>query len=78
MNGATMQRLIGMTLATFAFSSLGGAPLGTRSGELAGRVDTRSVDVRSAAAPIDVTALLTAARGAPPMICSRSWFAICT
>ena len=50
MNGVIMQRVLGLAIATFAFSSLSGVR------------DTREAQ--------DVAALLTAARGAPPIICS--------
>src|SRR6185503_9742435 len=68
MNGAIMQRAIGYAIATIAFSSLSGAPAIAHGvgGERSFSVDQRE----SRAAPIDVAALLTAARGAPPMICA--------
>ena len=68
MNGAIMQRAIGYAIATIAFSSLRGAPA---VAYYAGQTRSRNVDQReSRGAPIDVAALLTAARGAPPMICA--------
>src|SRR5512132_3222775 len=68
MNGAIMQRAIGYAIATIAFSSLSGAPAVAYD---AGQTRSRNVDQReSRATPIDVAALLTAARGAPPMICA--------
>ena len=68
MNGVIMQRAIGMVIATFAFSSLSGAPAVAHPAESAtiGGFDQG----RHRGAPIDVTALLIAARGAPPIICS--------
>jgi HEAT repeat protein len=70
MNGATMQRIIGLAIASFAFSSLSGVPtVAITPGSEGGRMI--SVDQgRQRGRPIDVAALLTAARGAPPMICS--------
>src|SRR4051812_42869944 len=65
MNGVTMQRIIGVALATFAFSSLRGVlAVANASGAMGG------FDEGAQRATIDVAALLTAARGAPPMICS--------
>ena len=65
-----MQRIIGLTIATIAFSSLSGVPtVAAVPGSAAGGM----IDVdqgRQRGRPIDVAALLTAARGAPPMICS--------
>src|SRR5437773_7910785 len=69
MNAATMQRILGLTIATFAFSSLNGvATVASTPGAEQGL--TINVDQGRQRRPIDVTALLTAARGAPPMICS--------
>ena len=68
-----MQRIIGMTIAAFAFSSLGGVPATARAGgpmAMAGYEQGNLDQGRSRGAMIDVTALLAAARGAPPMICS--------
>src|SRR5256714_3981570 len=74
MNGAMMQRILGLAIATFAFSSLSAVP--ARSGSAAfgdrqawnahGQFD----QARHGGGPIDVAALLTAAKGAPPLICS--------
>src|SRR5690242_10225430 len=76
MNGVIMQRVLGLAIATFAFSSLSGAPsIATATGS----ISTDSFQQGRGRVPIDVTALLTAAKGAPPMICSlaansiRSW-----
>ncbi|HEX9218917.1 MAG TPA: hypothetical protein VF858_00380, partial [Gemmatimonadaceae bacterium] len=77
MNGVIMQRVLGLAIATFAFSSLSGGPaVATVHGSMSsGGLDQG----RRRSAPIDVTALLTAAKGAPPMICSlaansiRNW-----
>src|SRR5689334_1144827 len=65
MNGVIMQRLIGLALATFAFSSL----TNVRATAIA-KESSESFDQGTQRASIDVAALLTAARGAPPMICS--------
>jgi hypothetical protein len=74
MNGAIMQRIIGLVVATFAFSSLSGVPAvaNTATTSDAGAfAQSRNFDQgRQRGAPLDVAALLTAARGAPPMICS--------
>jgi hypothetical protein len=64
MNGAIMQRALGFVIATFAFSSLSGAPADAR------------IATAPTAASIDVTALLAAAHGAPPVICSLASRAI--
>src|SRR5207245_6775800 len=77
MNGVIMQRVLGLAIATFAFSSLSGGPaVATVDGSnFSGTIDQG----RHRGVPIDVTALLTAAKGAPPMICSlaansiRNW-----
>jgi HEAT repeat protein len=74
MNGAIMQRIIGLVVATLAFSSLSGVPAvaNTATTSDAGVfAQGRNFDQgRQRGAPLDVAALLTAARGAPPMICS--------
>ena len=68
MNGVMMQRAIGYAIATIAFSSMGGLPVAASG---AGGIGGQNVDQRGQrAAPIDVAALLTASRGAPPMICA--------
>src|SRR5712671_1888986 len=67
MNGVIMQRVIGYAVATIAFSSLSGTPAIANGGIGS---DGWEVDQRSSVAPVDVAALLTAARGAPPMICA--------
>ena len=65
MNGVIMQRIIGYAIATIAFSSLSGVP------SIAdGAVASGDINQRERGAAIDVAALLTAARGAPPIICS--------
>ena len=64
-----MQRVIGLVIATFAFSSLRGVPAVAHTGESTASF-TGFDQGRHRGAPIDVAALLTAARGAPPMICS--------
>ncbi|HXI99113.1 MAG TPA: HEAT repeat domain-containing protein, partial [Gemmatimonadaceae bacterium] len=77
MNGAIMQRIIGLAVATFAFSTLNGVPAVANSATTGDanafaqvRVNVRVFDQgRHRGAPIDVAALLTAARGAPPAIC---------
>ena len=69
MNGVTMQRVIGLVVASFAFSSLSGVPA---VAHMAGStISLSGLDQgRHRGAPVDVAALLTAAKGAPPMICS--------
>src|SRR5258706_2418450 len=82
MNGAIMQRIIGLAIATLAFSTLNGVPavansatIGDANAFAQGRgvhvnVRVRAFDQgRHGGTPIDVAALLTAARGAPPAIC---------
>ena len=77
-----MQRIIGLAIATLAFSTLNGVPavansatIGDANAFAQGRgarvqVRVRGFDQgRHQGAPIDVAALLTAARGAPPAIC---------
>ena len=77
MNGAIMQRVLGLTIATLAFSSLSGGP--AIADIFAGKGGQSFDQARHRGVPIDVTALLTAAKGAPPMICSlaansiRNW-----
>ena len=66
MNGVIMQRVIGYAIATIAFSSLSGTPSVAHGGKGDWDVDQRELR----GAPVDVTTLLTAARGAPPMICA--------
>jgi HEAT repeat protein len=56
--GVTMQRMLGVVTAA-TLISMNGAIASTGSRESAER-----------AAPLDITALLTAARGAPPLICA--------
>src|SRR5256885_8049195 len=76
MNGVIMQRILGLAIASLAFSSLSGGPAVAtvnRSSAESG------FDQGRQRAPIDVGALLIAAKGAPPMICSlaansiRNW-----
>ena len=68
MNGVIMQRALGLAIATFAFSSLSGGPVVASVG---GPASTDFFQQgRHRGVPIDVTALLTAGKGAPPMICS--------
>src|SRR5712671_2015933 len=67
MNGVIMQRVIGFAVATIAFSSLSGTPAIAHGGSGS---DGWEFDQRGSGAPVDVVALLTAARGAPPMICA--------
>src|SRR5438552_5385456 len=70
MNGAIMQRVIGLAIATFAFSSLSGVPtVASTAGVQRGRMINFDQG-RHRGAPIDVSALRTAARRAPPMICT--------
>ena len=75
-----MQRIIGLAIATLAFSTLNGVPAVANSatiGDANAFAQGRGVHVRvrvfdqgrHQGAPIDVAALLTAARGAPPAIC---------
>src|SRR6202165_2383616 len=71
MNGVIMQRVLGLAIATFAFSSLSSVP---NVAEARGPIGDVSSDQRGAS--IDVAALLTAARGAPPIICSLASRAI--
>src|SRR5512132_2331457 len=62
MNGVIMQRAIAYAIAAIAFSSLSGSPAVARG---AGGTDGRDLDQgEDRSAPIDVAALLTAARGA--------------
>ena len=63
-----MQRVLGLAIATFAFSSLSGGPA---VATVSGSISSAEFDqVGRRAAPIDIAALLTAAKGAPPIICS--------
>src|ERR1700737_606957 len=71
MNGVIMQRVLGLAIATFAFSSLSSVP---DVAEARGPVGDVSSDQRGPS--IDVAALLTAARGPPPIICSLASRAI--
>jgi hypothetical protein len=68
-----MQRVLGLAIATFAFSSLSGAPAvaTVRVSEMKSGFDQGRQRV-----PIDIAALLTAAKGAPPMMpaCASSRF----
>jgi HEAT repeat protein len=88
MNGVVMQRAIGLVIASFAFSQVISGPavangrnaIKSWNGEGQGNVNFVSVDEgRQRGVPIDVAALLTQARGAPPMICAiasnsiRNW-----
>src|SRR5205085_5849183 len=68
--GAIMQRVLGLTIATLAFSSLSGGP--AIADISAGKGGQSFDQARHRGVPIDVTALLTAAKGAPPMICSMA------
>jgi HEAT repeat protein len=69
MNGVTMQRVIGLVVASFAFSSLSGVPAVAHTA--GSTISLSGLDQgRHRGAPVDVAALLTAAKGAPPMICS--------
>jgi HEAT repeat protein len=68
MNGVVMQRAIGVVAAAVLMSMAG-------SGQVSVNVDVTPdrgtpLNVAGRAAPLDVAALLTAARGAPPLICS--------
>jgi len=74
MNGVIMQRALGLAIATFALSSLSGVPAVAHTRESFDPVGSDQRDQR--AAPMDVAALLTAARGAPPIICSLASRAI--
>ncbi|HEX5864489.1 MAG TPA: HEAT repeat domain-containing protein, partial [Casimicrobiaceae bacterium] len=73
-----MQRVFGMVVATFAFSSLSGVPAVANTAESGSgyalnqgfRIDINTVDQGRRRIPLDVEGLLTAAHGAPPMICS--------
>src|SRR3954469_11054819 len=67
MNGVIMQRVLGFVIATFALSSLSGTPAVANTSDVRGGTSTSSTQGTS---HIDVTALLTAARGAPPVMCS--------
>ena len=79
MNGVLMHRIIGMAVATLAFSTLNGVPAvanSARTGDANAFAQVRTrhfVRVfdqgRHRGTSIDVVALLTAARGAPPAIC---------
>jgi len=77
MNGVIMQRVLGLAIATFAFSSISGGPAVANLGRSSG--DHGFDQGRGRGIPVDVPALLTAAKGAPPMICSlaansiRNW-----
>ncbi|MFL5488663.1 MAG: HEAT repeat domain-containing protein [Gemmatimonadaceae bacterium] len=75
-----MQRLIGLAIATFAFSSLSGTPAVATTSESAATssewTDSGFDQGRRRGTPIDVAALLTAAKGAPPMLCSLAADAI--
>jgi len=72
-----MQRILGLAIATFAFSSISGGPAVPHVG--ASIADHGFDQGRQRGIPVDVAALLTAAKGAPPMICSlaansiRNW-----
>ena len=75
-----MQRIIGLVVATLAFSSLSGVPAVANTastGDAYAFAAGRSFDQgQQRGAPVDVAALLTAARGAPPMICSMAAHAL--
>src|SRR6266550_3224544 len=71
LKGVTMYRVVGLIVTAVLISTNRGVPntsgaarsvMGDESGAYYGDVDRRP--------PIDVSALLTAARGAPPIICS--------
>jgi HEAT repeat protein len=70
-----MQRALGLAIATFAFSSLSGGPaVADVQGPIKIRIKNLRIDnPRSEQGrrriPVDVTALLTAAKGAPPVVC---------
>ena len=66
MNGVIMQRVIGLAIATFAFSAINGGPA---VANVHGSYADGGFDQGRRGVPIDVTALLTAAKGAPPIIC---------
>jgi hypothetical protein len=72
-----MQRVLGLAIATFAFSSISGGPAVAKIGGYS--TDHGFDQGRGRGIPVDVPALLTAAKGAPPMICSlaansiRNW-----
>src|ERR1700682_510020 len=74
MNGVIIQRVLGLTIASFAFSSLTGVPDVTHDPRSIERGSWKRGEQRSAT--VDVAALLTAARGAPPVICSLASRAI--
>ena len=67
MNGVIMQRVLGYAIATIAFSSIGGIPVAASG---AGGTADQNVDRGQRGARMDVVALLSAARGAPPIICA--------
>src|ERR1700674_5288482 len=69
MNGVIMQRVIGLVVVTFAFSSLSGVPAVAHTAGSTTSI-TGLDQGRHRGVPVDVTALLTAAKGAPQMICS--------
>jgi len=70
-----MQRAFGLVIATFAFSSLSGGPaVANVQGQIKIRiphirVDNVQFDQGRRRIPVDVTTLLTAARGAPAVVC---------
>jgi HEAT repeat protein len=68
MDGVIMQRIMGLAMATLAFSSLSGGPAVAKvhASSATGEFDQG----KGRALPIDVSALLTAAKGAPPMVCA--------
>lgn len=80
MNGVIMQRVIGMVVAAFAFSSLSGGPAVANTSTSGGgyafgqkmniKIHINTDQGRRRGIPLDVEGLLTAAHGAPPMICS--------
>ena len=73
MNGAIMQRIIGLAVASFAFSSLSGVPAVQNARGFNINIE---IDQARRRVPVDVTALLTAAKGAPPAICSLAASAV--
>src|SRR5256885_626482 len=74
MNGAIMQRVLGLAIATFAFSSLSGGPAVADTPGF--RRDVAFDQGRHPALPIDVRALPTPPKRAPAMVCSLAANAI--
>ncbi|HEY4733366.1 MAG TPA: HEAT repeat domain-containing protein [Gemmatimonadaceae bacterium] len=78
-----MQRILGLAIATLALSSLSSGPAAADAqGSMKVRIKNIRVDNfrsdqgRHRGLPIDVTALLTAAKGAPAMVCALAANAI--